>query len=73
MTRPQYEVQVTLINGDIYTLTRTVKSPDETGRLVERAAKLNEFLAASNTNGPAYINARHVVALCYYETGARAQ
>lgn len=60
-----------MTDGQIYTLARTVKSPDETGRLVERAAKLNEFLAASNTNGPAYINARHVVALCYYETGAQ--
>lgn len=52
MTR--YKVQITLINGDTYTLIRTLKSPDEAGRLVERAAKQGEFLAASDINGPAY-------------------
>ena len=69
MTR--YKVEVTMTDGNVYTLARTIKNPDEAGRLVERAAKLNEFLAASNINGPAYVNAKYVVTLCYYETGAQ--
>lgn len=66
MTR--YEIQVTLINGGTYTLVRTVRSSDEVSRLLEKAAKLNEFLNACNADGPACINARYIVASCYYET-----
>lgn len=68
MTR--YKVEVTMTDGNVYILTRTVKNPNEAGGLVEQAAKQGEFLAASDINGPAYVNARYVVALCYYETGA---
>ena len=69
MTR--YKVEVTMTDGSGYILTRTVKNPNEAGGLVERAAKQGEFLAASDINSPVYVNAKYVVALCYYETGAQ--
>ena len=48
MTR--YKVEVTMTDGSVYILTRTVKNPNEAGGLVERAAKQGEFLAASDIN-----------------------
>ena len=51
MTR--YKVEVTMTDGSVYILTRTVKNSNEAGGLVERAAKQGEFLAASDINSHA--------------------